>query len=296
MFIYLLATLTLFSCGKINSVLDKAESIPGKMDGLNENTKELERLSVVSASVIELNKSENYEIIFPAPLQIIPFAKKAAENMLVQKELVPFIYTKIKIINDVSFDDVNLFSIESDKKMLTREQFEKNKLGLFYVIQSICGFLPEEKVDELIAMLKNSDEYSETIVKMLAMRADFIDKILLNTKYTSGKLVNMGAIEAAIDYNKSLEKILRLPFASEISAEFPDMFSLNPDLNALVKVQLDKESSLKNWKSIKAGAMNFYKLGQFSTEQGQVESQKARLQANLAIIDQAINAWGPATP
>jgi hypothetical protein len=291
---YSLIALSLFSCGKLESVLDKAESIPGKMDGLNANTKELERKEVVKTAVQELNDTKNYKKLSPIPTDIIPWAKKAAEHMLVTEELVPYVYIKMKDINVLRFDDNNLgeaYELSNPKAL----EFEMNKLGLFNVLAAISGFLPEEKVDQLVSILNNSEEYSETVIQILALRAYFINNVLMKEKYNEAALVNMGAIEAAIKYNKSVERIVRLPYASEIQTNI-NSFELLKDFNAAASVKLDMEAPLKNWKSIKAGAMNFYKLGQFSTEQSQVDSQKARLQANLAVIDQALQTWAAGTP
>ena len=215
--ILLVTALTISSCSKIESVLDKAESIPGKMDNLSASTAELQRKEIVKTSVQELNDSKNYNKLSPIPTDIIPWAKKAAENMLVADELVPYIYIKLKDINTLRYDDNSGKPYDlADPQAI---EFENNKVGLYNVLFAISGFLPEYKVDELLAILERSDEYSETILQILNFRVYFINNVLMAEKYKQTALVNLGAIEAAIKYNQSVERILRLPYIDKIKTE-----------------------------------------------------------------------------
>lgn len=289
--IFAISVLVLSSCGKIHDLHSAAtEVIPEKMERLAGNTEELRRQEVVKTAVLELNDPKNYKKLSPVPVDLLAWAKKAAENMLVDDELIPYVYTKISDIETIRYDDNNLGK-PYDMNDPACVQFEMNKVGVFNAIAAMAAFLPESKVDRLVQRLQNSDEYSPTVISILALRAYFINNVLMNEKYKQNKLVDIGSIEAAIDYNKKLERVLRLPFVADIKVEITG-FVLLADYNTALSVKPNMDSAKANWSNIYQGIKSYLKVGQFSADAGQVNTQKARSQAAINEVMSGLKAWG----
>lgn len=284
------ATALFSACSKIDNLYEAAvDKIPQKMDNLAESTTELKRLETVKTAIAELSDSKNYKKLSPIPVDLLPYAKKAAENMLVDEELVPFIYTKMKDIETIRYDDNNMGK-PYDMNNPDSVQFEMDKVGVFNAIAAVSAFLPEDKIDRLLARLSTSEEYSTTTIQILAMRTYFINNVLMNEKYKQDKLVDVGSVEAAISYNKSVERILRLPYAADIKMNVTG-FVLLTDYNQALSIQLDPDAAKKNWLNIHEGIKNYLKVGQFSADGSTVAQQQARANAALATVEQALNTW-----
>ena len=279
------------SCGKIQELHDAAtKEIPNRMEGLANNTSELKRLETVKTAVQELNDPKNYEKLSPVPVDLMPWGKKAAENMTVEDELIPYVYIKLKDIETVRYDD-NTLGKPYDMNDPACVRFEMNKVGVFNALATIAGFLPESKVDQLIYKLNNSDEYTQTIINILALRAYFINNVLMNEKYKQDKLVDLGSVEAAIGYNKSLERVLRLPYAASIGVQITG-FVLLQDFNLALSVKPDMDSAKKNWMNIYDGIKTYLKVGQYSSDQGQVQNQQQRAQNAINQVLTGLSGWG----
>ncbi len=286
-----ICALGLFSCGKVDDLHDAATKvIPQKMENLAQSTAELKRIETVKTAVQELNDPKNYKKLSPVPVDLLAWAKKAAENMLVDDELIPYIYTKISDIESIRYDDNNMGK-PYDMNDPACVQFEMNKVGVFNAIAAMAAFLPEDKVDRLVERLQDSDEYSTTVLNILALRAYFINNVLMNEKYKQNKLVDVGSVEAAISYNKKLERVLRLPFIAEIKVDITG-FVLLADYNQALSVHPDMDSAKKNWTNIYDGIKTYLKVGQFSNDGGHVGTQKARQQAAVNEVMNGLKSWG----
>jgi len=290
-----IAAVVLSACSKVDNLYEAAvDKIPQKMDNLSSSTTELKRLETVKTAIAELNDPKNYKKLSPIPVDLLPYAKKAAENMLVDEELVPYVYTKIKDIETIRYDDNNMGK-PYDMNNPESVEFEMNKVGVFNALAAMSAFLPEEKIDRLLARLESSEEYSATAIQILAMRAYFINNVLMNEKYKQDKLVDVGSVEAAISYNKSVEKILRLPYAQDIKMTVTG-FVLLTDFNQALSIQLDPDSAKKNWQNIHEGIKYYLKVGQFSNDGSSKSQQQTRANAALAAVEQALTAWGVIQP
>lgn len=287
----LISTLFVFSCAKIDAMFDT----PEKMDTIAGKTDELARKETVKTAVQELNDTKNYRKLSPIPTDIIPWAKKAAEYMNVDDELVPYIYIKLKDVTTLRYDDNNpgkVYDINDPAAV----EFEMNKLGLFNVLAAVSGFLPEAKVDQLLARLANSSEYSGTVINILALRFYFIQNVLMAEKYKQDQLVDMGAIEAAISYNQSVERILRLPFASQIKTQVAS-FVLMTDFNDALTIELDPMAAKRNWNNILNGMTKYYKVGAFTAGNTTYNNQQAaRYQAALVRVQNAVKSYETVNP
>jgi hypothetical protein len=265
------------------------------MDTIASKTDDLARKETVKTAIQELNDSKNYKKLSPIPTDIIPWAKKAAENMNVDDELVPYIYIKLKDVTTLRYDDNNPGK-SYDMNDPAAIEFEMNKVGLFNVLAAISGFLPEAKVNQLLNRLSNSEEYSSTVINILALRFYFIQNVLMSEKYKQDQLVDVGAIEAAISYNESIEKILKLPFADQIKTQV-SIFVLMPDFNEALSVQLDPMAAKRNWNGILAGMTKYYKVGAFTAGNSTQNSQQAaRYNAALNHVQNAVKSYEVVNP
>lgn len=274
------------SCSKMDAALDmpnKMDGMSGKMDTMSSNMKELERLTKVAESTKEILDSKNYTKLAPIPTDIIPWAKIAAENMLVTDELVPFFYIKIKDITSLRYDD-NSFGAVSKAR-----EFEINKIGLFSALAAVAGFLPEEKVTEILNKLSNSDEYTKTSLQILTLRSYFIQNVLMAEKYKESELVDLGSIEEAIKYNQALERIATLAYSNQLSISV-NIFERMPEYNEGLSIQADTESYKNNWNTIYSGITNYAKVGQFTADQKMTAHQQARLNTAIKTVESKINS------
>ncbi|MBC7464985.1 MAG: hypothetical protein H7256_03245 [Bdellovibrio sp.] len=290
--ILVVAAFAFSSCSKIDSVMDKAETIPGKMDSLNTNMDELKRLTIVGEMKKELEDTKNYKVLAPVPFDLNAAAKKAAENFTID-EVVPWIYNLLQKINEAKFEDNFGRAINPNDPQAV--EFEQNKLGTMSAISAVCGFLPESMINQMLVAIDNGDEDAATMVSMFAMRAYFINNVLMKEKYAPSKLTSIGAVEKAIFYNKQVENLLRLPYADKINVTV-NGFELNTDFNAGMSYGLDFNAAKVNWSAISNGMESYLKVNQYSTDPNQVKNQLARQTAALAEIQQGQAAWANVKP
>lgn len=286
--IMVLSVLGLAACAKI----DRALEIPDKMDRLGNNTEELKRLTIIAEMKKELEDEKNYRILSPVPYDLNAAAKKAAENFKVD-EVVPWTYNLLSKVNNARYDDN--FGKPIDASDPEAIHFERNKLGTLSAIAAVCAFLPESTVNEIVDRIRNSQEYSTTMLSMLAMRAHFINNVLMKEKYGSVKLTDIGTVEQAIYYNKQVENILRLEFASLIQVKTVG-FSLLEGANEVNTYGLDFDAPRVNWKSISWGLEHYLKVSQFSGDQSQKDSQLNRQARALEQVNAGLAAWSEKAP
>lgn len=283
-----LASLMLFSCGKLHSVLDKADNdIPNNLLLTNARLTEVQRLTVLGEMKPELEDSKNYRILSPVPYDLMAPAKKAAENFTAD-EVTQWAYTMLSKINNARYDDN--FGKPIDASNPEALEYERNKLGLFNALSAVAAFLPEKTVDQIIEKVYTSEEYTTTGLAILAMRAYFIQKVMLKEKYQPSKLTDIGTVEAAIGYNQSIEKIMKLSFAGYVRSDISG-FNLMTDLNGELTFDLKIVDMKANWKNIDRGMTTYLKVTQFSTN-----AQDSRVNAARATVVAGIKAYETAAP
>lgn len=276
-------SVALFSCGKLNSVLDKAEDIPNQLNTANGNMKELERKTVLSEMKKELDDTKNYKVLSPVPYDLMAPAKKIAEHFTAD-EVVQWTYTMLGKINNARYDDN--YGKPIDAANPEAVEYERNKLGVFNALSAVAAFLPESTVDRLTSKVYTSEEYTTTVLNILAMRSYFIQKVMLKEKYAASKLTDIGTVEAAIGYNQSLEKVLKLSFAGYVRSDVSG-FNLMTDLNTELTFDLSIVDMKTNWKNIERGMNTYLKVTQFS-----VDTQTSRVNNARAIVNAGLQAYG----
>ena len=284
----IVAALAFSSCGKLNSVLD----VPNKMDNLNSSLDETKRLTILGQMTAKLEDTKNYKVIAPVPFDLNAAAKLAAENFKIN-EVVPWVYNLLQKVNEAKFEDN--YGVSPKDNPTAAAEFEQNKLGTISAITAVCGFLPESMIDQMVAAVASGDEDSATILSMFAMRAYFINNVLMKEKYAPSKLTSIGGIEKAIQYNQQVERLLRLPYAKDISVKITG-FEVTPDFNEAMTYGLDFNSARLNWNSIANGMDQYLKVAQYSNGDDQTNSQRSRQQTALKQIQQGQAAWAVTAP
>lgn len=287
-------SLALFSCAKVDRVLDKAENIPTQLDATNTNMLELKRLTILGEMKKEADDKKNYEILSPVPYDLMAPCKKLGENFTAD-EVIQWAYTMISKINNARYDDN--FGKPVDASNPEAIDFEHSKLGVFNAVSAVAAFLPEAVVDQLISKVYTSEEYSTTVLNVLAMRVYFIQKVMLKEKYAPSKLTDIGTVEAAIGYNQSVEKILKLSFAQYVRSDISG-FNLMTDLNTELSFDLSVADAKTNWKNIARGMDTYLKVTQFSADAqaARVNAARATVNAGIKAYEAAQTAPAPAVP
>lgn len=278
-----LVSVALFSCGKLNSVLDKAENLPNQLNESNRRLAEVERKTVLGEMIPELEDPANYKELGPIPFELMTPATKVAENFTAD-EAAKWIYLKLNKIDKAGYEEN--YGKPNESTNPEAVEFEAHKFGLFNALCAVAGFLPDSTVDQLINKVYSSEEYSATILKILAMRAYFIQNVLLKEKYAPSQLAELGAVESAISYNQSLEKILKLPFAQYVRSKVSG-FILTAELNTALSFDLSVIDMKANWKRIEGGMNSYLKVTQFSTN-----TQTSRVNNARAIVNAGLQAYG----
>lgn len=284
-----LMTLGLFSCSKIEALHEAAtEKIPKSMEALKENTSEVVRLTKVAEGKHGLENMDNMQVLSPVPTDLLAAGALFAENATAE-EMAKWAAVSLVFINKAKYDDNAPFI--SNEKLNTPEKFEAYRMGRLSALSTAAAFLPDSTVRQLLTMLRNRDQYSEEILAILALRADYIYKIRIKERIFGTRVTAIGEIEEAIRLNKQVESILRLPFAKHVQAKF---IGFAPEMNEVLSVSLDLTSGISVWEKIKSALDNDIEIASYSADQSDsaatLADQNARYQAAKAQAEQALKA------
>jgi hypothetical protein len=289
--ILIISALGLFSCGKIHDLhVAATEVIPEKMEKLAQNTNELKRLSILAEEMNQLENEKNHQVMSPIPVDLMKPGAKFAENVTAT-EVSKWAYLIFTNINKIKYDDNSSFI--TIPKLSSPEKFRNNKVVLFNIVAVVAAFLPDSTVDELLLKLKNRDRFSMTILSILALRADMLDRVILTESLLSEKADNVGVIEEAIKYTKQIDFLLRLPYANKITVKTIGFDK--EDENAAFTFGLNMDSAKKNWIKIQQATSNIeissYALNS-SEAASDIQNQNARFSAALDVVAGYLKAWG----
>jgi hypothetical protein len=244
-----LTIVSLFSaCGKIEKVLDKAESIPDKMDTLNVGMKEtnsairLQKLGVFESMVLD---KDNYEMLAPFPADLMTGGKFLGEELTTEEALL-WVFKSIKKINTY---DINSNPLLDAQDPVVQAKFDHDKLGLYMAVTIVSGYLKESVIDDIVNRIYTSDRFTETGLQILALRAKFYSDVMLSGSLYTEKFSTLGHVKEAIEYNQKIERVAQLPYAQSIKVDIVGM--LSPEMNEAMSVQFDSSIVAKNWAKIK---------------------------------------------
>lgn len=235
-------------CGKLHSVLDKAESIPEKMDTLNVGMKEtnsairLQKLGVFESMVLD---QDNYEMLAPFPADLMTGGKFLGEELTTEEALL-WVFKSLKKINTYDINTNPLLDAEDPK---VQAKFDHDKLGLYMAVTIVSGYLKESVIDDIVQRIYTSDRFTQTGLQILALRAKFYSDVMLGGSLYSEKFSTLGHVKEAIDYNSKIERIARLPYPQLIKVDISGM--LSSEMNEAMTVQFDPNIVNQNWAKIK---------------------------------------------
>lgn len=297
---FLAIIITLFSivaCDKVNNLIE----VPNKMDDLN---KKMDRMTTgmdttnnnmdkmvsgmdstvvgindqrVFLPVKELMDEANYEKLSPIPSQLMPFGKKLAEAITVNDlaELVYLWQKEIREVNPTKQIDKDGNEIAYTDAEINR--INKIKLGRTLAIETVCGFLSDEKVNELIVThIKNHSRYEDTAYEILMFRAQFVRDILLKESLLSQPLSTVGKINQAVVYAQQLDFIARLPFAGKVAFKVSGFLPPYPNV---IEEKLDPKMMLPLLRKIELSVKQDFKMEQQNFSVSNSPEENAQNQA-----------------
>lgn len=281
------------SCAKLESVLEKAESIPSKMDNLNvgmSKTNEKIRMQTLAVAEKELLDEKNQQFLAPIPADMMAPGKIFAET-LTAHEALEWIYKSLK--------KVNLDVYAGEENEVLKNNFNRKKMGYLMAVTVVCGFLPDETVNSIITdYIQKSDRFKTTGLNILALRYKFYNDVMLSGSLFSESFSTLGHLEKAIEYNNKIETIVRLPYVDQIKIQFLGFTA--PEINEGLSFQVDVTTALNNWNRMKAFAENdFVAVGMSGNAQAdaaEIQRQTAVFTQNMNLVDNKIKSWTPGQP
>lgn len=276
--VLVIALVSLAACDKFHNLID----VPNKMDDLNKkmdhmtsgmdttNNKMDQMVGGMDSTVVGINDQRvflpvkelmdeaNYEKLSPIPSQLMPFGKKLAEAISVS-DLAELVYLWQKEIREVN--PTKLMDKEGNEIAYTAAEvnrINKIKLGRMLAIQTVCGFLSDEKVNALIEMhIENHSRYEDTAYEILMFRTQFVRDVLLKESLLSQPLSTVGKIHQAVVYAQQLDFIARLPFVDKVAYKVSGFL---PPLDSAIEEKLDAKMMLPLLKKIELSAKQDFKM------------------------------------
>lgn len=278
--------------------------IPKKMDKTNGNMeKMIQNMNHTNAGIDKqaklipyenLLKTENTETLTPIPTRLMPFGKELAQ-VISSEEMVELTYLWLKEIDEVYPE--HKVDANGNELPYTSDEISKinhDKMARLVGLQIIAGFLPQSVVQDMIhQQVHTGGRYEDVVYAILMLRAQFIRDVLLEASLLSLPLNNSGKVAQAIEHNKSLDYLARLPFARKIALKtlgfIPTESSPTEELNV--------EMALKNWQRIQTAAEQDCQVTEESITGNPAQDQQIYQQKLLsynrskAVIQSYIDSW-----
>lgn len=281
--------------------------MPAKMDKTNENMeKMINNMDHTNAGIDDqrqlipfenMLKEENSENLSPIPTRLMPFGKKLAEAIPAQ-DFVELAYLWLKEVDEVF--PAHKLDANGDEIPYTQPEIEKinhDKLARLVGLQIIAGFLPQQRVNEMIEQqVYTAGRYEDTVYTILMLRVQFTRDVLLDASLLSAPLDNAGKVAQAVEYNKNIDFIAKLKFARKIGLKTKGF--LPTDLSPVEA--FDTGIALKNWQRIQRSAERDCDIGTRGVEektgnpaqdQQLHQAQVAKYNKAMADIQSYIGSW-----
>ncbi len=296
-----ISIMTLSACDKINHMMDmpdKMDSMNNKMDKMESMDKKMDKMdsmdvrmekmaSGMDATVVGINDQRvmlpfqqlmdeaNYERLSPIPSQLMPWAQKFAQA-IPAKDFAELTYLWLKEIREVNPPkDLDKEGNEVKYSEAQVSKINKVKLGRFYALLSVCGFLSDEKVNEIIDLhIKQYSRFEKTAYKILMMRAQFIRDILLNQSLLSEPLSTVGEFKESMMYIGQLDFIARLPFKAKINYKVDGFLA---PMDSSVEEKLDPKMMLSLLKRVDVSIKQDFKVDQQDVNVAGTSEENAKI-------------------
>ncbi len=287
----LLLTLALAvsACSRAERAIEATNSMPQKMDETlaeMKRTNEVVRQQPVQISFENLLSEELGKDLDPIPFDLMPFAQKFGEYAE-PKDVVELVYLWMKKLNEMPFagDASDAVQVEA---------FNHHKLQIFSALQAVCGFLPQENVDVIIAdEIEKDGRFATAAMQLLFLRARFMQYVMLDASLFSEPLDNIGKLEKAIEYTDSIDRIARLPFAKNLTLKITGFLDPYP----VVEESFDLNLAPDLWAKIKVKASDGLTVapkeltGDSRVDQKLYDDRQSRVRKSLEYVDDMINGW-----
>lgn len=276
-------------CGKLKTVLDKAETIPDKMDTLNVGMGKtnadirLQKLGVFEGMVLD---HDNYEMLAPFPADLMTGGKFLGEELTTEEALL-WVFKSIKKINTYDINSNPLLDAQDAK---VQAKFDHDKLGLYMAVTIVSGYLRDSVIEEIVQRIYTSDRFTETGLQILALRAKFYSDVMLGGSLYTEKFSTLGHVKEAIDYNAKIERIARLPYPQAIKVSIVGM--LTPEMNEAMSVQFDPAIVNANWSKIKTLGEAGFEVkplsGNNTADQAEAKRQRDVFNSYISFLNEKI--------
>jgi len=235
--------------------------MPAKMDKTNENMeKMISNMDHTNMGIDDqrqlipfenMLKPENTANLFPVPTRMMPYGKKLADAIPAQ-DFVELAYLWLKEVDEVfPAHKLDTNGVEIPYTPEEIAQINHDKTAVLTALQIVAGFMPQQRVQEMInTQVYGSGRYENTVYTILMLRAQFTRDILLDASLLSKPLDNAGKVAQAVEYNKNIDFIAHLPFANKISLKTTGFI---PAEESPVET-LDVSVALNNWQRIQRAA------------------------------------------
>lgn len=278
--------------------------MPQKMDKTNENMEQmLQNMNRTNDGIDKqsklipfenLLKSENTENLAPIPTRLMPFGKELAIVISAQ-DMVELTYLWLKEIDEVYPD--HKVDINGNELPYSTDEIVKinhDKLARLVGLQIIAGFLPQTTVENIIReQIYTGGRYEDVAYAILMMRTQFVRDVLLEASLLASPLNNSGKVAQAVEYNKSLDYLAKLPFAKKIAMKtkgfIPAESSPSEEFNTGI--------ALINWERIQTAAEEDCKVtpeaitGDAEKDQALYQQKLITYRNSLAEIQTYIASW-----
>lgn len=320
--IVIIALLSLIACDKIHNMMDmpnKMDAMNNKMDGLTKGMNDTngnmgQMITLMGKTVDGVDKQKvllpfeklmdesNYDMLSPIPSQLMPFAKEFAAA-IPTKDLAELAYLwlkEIREVNPIKASDKDGNEIEYTNAEIA--QINKVKLGRLIALQAVCGFLSDEKTNELIELhIKKYSRFEKTAYKILMMRTQFVRDILLKESLLSEPLSTVGEIKEAMMYVGQLDFIARLPFKNKIAYKVDGFLA---PMDPSIEEKLDPKMMITLLKKIDLSVKQDFKLEQQDTMVGYSQEENSKIQNEKAAdfakameqLNTGLQFWEANTP
>lgn len=294
-------------CG-VGKAIDSVNATPGKMDAMNEKMSQMQmemsktnesiRLQKVAIAKENLEDPRNAKILLPIPVGLMGYAKLFAENATLE-EITGQIYLYLKEINDgVILKSVDASGNEKEFSPQEVNEINQMKLHKFSAAQSICGFLPQSVVDQLVKeYIYTEDRYQKTALNILMMRYQFLRDVMLNASLLSETIDDVGSLEKAYEYINNMDWIARLPFIEKIQVKATGFLPPYPAVNETVSAASAKKSLVSLYKTVLLRAKHVEKIQQYALtgnndkDLSLYKEHRERLEAVLQATQANLSYW-----
>jgi hypothetical protein len=196
-----------------NKMPNTMTSMNNKMDETNkgiQSTNESVRLQKLILAKDDMLKPENTRDLEPVALGMIAGAKKFGEAATTE-ELIEFTYVLLKQIREEKPVDLNAPGV--------KEAYDHDKMIKFSQLNTIAGFAPEQKVDQIInEQIYGSGLYIDEAYAFLTARVLFLGTYL-GESLLATPIKTLNKMDETIVRLGSIDKILKLPFKDQIKME-----------------------------------------------------------------------------